>query len=161
MSARHPFPHSLLPSGRKAGFMALLLLVSLLAHLFIIDWARDSLAIVSLLDDDEDVIQVTLHTALSPPPPKAASPKPLPSSPAPDQTSAPLPAPETALATGPANPPVAASDNRQRLRQQLRPRPPSLTNPRFFRSSVCRPPRIWPMTRSRSKATARWKARVW
>ena len=116
MSARHPFPHSLLPSGRKAGFMALLLLVSLLAHLFIIDWARDSLTIVSLLDDDEDVVQVTLHTALSPPSPKAALPKPLPSSPAPDQTSAPLPTPvpvpatETALATGPANPPVAVSD---------------------------------------------------
>jgi hypothetical protein len=114
MSARHPFPHSLLPSGRKAGFMALLLLLSLLAHLFVINWVRDSLAIVSLLDDDEDVIQVTLHTALSPPSPKVALLKPLPSSPAPDQTSAPLPAPvppaETALATGPANPPVALSD---------------------------------------------------
>jgi hypothetical protein len=116
MSARHPFPNSLLPSGRKAGFMALLLLVSLLAHLFIIDWARDSLAIVSLLDDDEDVMQVTLHTALSPPSPKAALPKPMPSPPAPDQTSARLPAPvpvpaaETALATGPSSPPVAVSD---------------------------------------------------
>ena len=96
----------------------MLLLVSLLAHLFIIDWARDSLAIVSLLDDDEDVVQVTLHTALPPPSPKTALPKPLPSSPAPDQTSALLPAPapvpvpaaETALASGPANPPVAVSD---------------------------------------------------
>ena len=55
MSARYSFPFSLLPSGRKAGFMALLLLVSLLAHWFIIDWARDSLALVSLLDDDDDV----------------------------------------------------------------------------------------------------------
>lgn len=89
-------------------------LLSLLAHLFIIDWARNSLAIVSLLDDDEDVIQVTLQTALPPPSSKAALPKPLPSSPAPDNTSAPAPLPvpvaETALSPGPANPPAAASD---------------------------------------------------
>ena len=94
--------------------MALLLLLSLLAHLFIIDWARNSLAIVSLLDDDEDVIQVTLQTALPPPSRKTALPKPLPSSPAPDNTSAPPPLPvpvaETALAPEPANPPAAAND---------------------------------------------------
>ena len=99
MSARHPFPRSLLPSGRKAGFMALLLLVSVLAHLFIIDWARDSLAIVSLLDDDQDVVQVTLHTTTTSP--KVALLKPLPSAPTPDTTPAPTPAPiaETPLAT--------------------------------------------------------------
>ena len=66
MSVRHNFPYSLLPSGRKAGFMLLILLLSLLAHLFIIQWARDSLALVSLLDEEEDLIQVSLQTATTP-----------------------------------------------------------------------------------------------
>jgi hypothetical protein len=99
MSARYSFPFSLLPSGRKAGFMALLLLVSLLAHWFIIDWARDSLALVSLLDDDDDVVQVTLHAALPPPTRPVALPKPPPLSTAPDKTTASAPIPETPLAT--------------------------------------------------------------
>ncbi len=98
MSARYSFPFSLLPSGRKAGFMALLLLVSLLAHWFIIDWARDSLALVSLLDDD-DVVQVRLHAALPSPTRPVALPKPPPLSTAPDKTTASAPIPETPLAT--------------------------------------------------------------
>ncbi len=111
MPVRHSFPRSLLPSGRKAGFMVLLLLVSLLAHWFIIDWARDSLALVSLLDDGDDVVQVTLHTALPPPAHKAASPKPVPSLPAPDKTPVPAPIPETApdSATRPENNPSPAA----------------------------------------------------
>lgn len=64
---RDPFPYSLLPSGRKAGFTLLILLVSVLAHLFIIQWAKDSLALVSLLDDQEDLIEVSLHTTTRPP----------------------------------------------------------------------------------------------
>lgn len=96
MPVRHSFPRSLLPSGRKAGFMVLLLLVSLLAHWVIIDWARDSLALVSLLDDDDDVVQVTLHTELPPPAHQAALPEPLPPPPAPDKTPVPAPIPETA-----------------------------------------------------------------
>jgi hypothetical protein len=46
--------------------MLLLLLFSLMAHLFVIQWARDSLALVSLLDDDEDLIQVSLQTSITP-----------------------------------------------------------------------------------------------
>lgn len=66
MSARDPFPHLLLPSGRKAGFVLLVLLICVLAHLFVIQWAKDSLAMVLLLDDKEDVIEVTLQTMTTP-----------------------------------------------------------------------------------------------
>lgn len=115
MSARHSFPYSLLPSGRKAGFMALLLLLSLLAHVLIIDWAKDSLAIVSLLDDDEDVVQVTLQTALPAPSTKVALPQALPAAPAPDKKSSapaaiPEPAADTAAAPVSANPPAPVGD---------------------------------------------------
>ncbi len=68
---RDPFPYSLLPSGRKAGFTLLILLLSVLAHLFIIQWAKDSLALVSLLDDQEDLIEVSLQTTTRPPIQKA------------------------------------------------------------------------------------------
>ena len=84
---RYSFPFSLLPSGRKAIFMAMLLFVSLLAHLFVIDWARNSLALVSHLDEDENVVQITLHTAQTPQTQEAALPKPLLLSPAPDKAS--------------------------------------------------------------------------
>ena len=67
MSARDPFTYSLLPSGRNAGFALLILLLSVLAHLFIIQWAKDSLALVSLLDDQEDLIEVSLQTTTRPP----------------------------------------------------------------------------------------------
>ncbi|MEO0314869.1 MAG: putative exported protein [Pseudomonadota bacterium] len=77
MSVHRPFPYSLLPSGRKAGFMLLVLLLSLVAHLFIIQWARDSLALVSLLDDEEDLIQVSLQAATTPQS-RAAIPRPPP-----------------------------------------------------------------------------------
>jgi hypothetical protein len=80
----HPhFSRASLPAGRKTGFVLLVLFVSLLAHLFVIEWARDSLALVSLLDEgeDKDVVEVTLQT-LPPPARKtqvpAASPLPEP-----------------------------------------------------------------------------------
>jgi len=66
MSARYPFPLLLLPSGRQAGFVLLVLLICVLAHLFVIQWAKNSLAMVSLLDDKQDVIEVTLQTATTP-----------------------------------------------------------------------------------------------
>ena len=122
MSARDPFPYPPLPSGRKAGFVLLVLLFSLLAHLFIIQWAKDSLALVSLLDDEEDVIQVTLQTITrsqapestprQPPPPLPSpekSPPLLPEAPA---TSPPPIERETAAPAAPAvtGPPVATPD---------------------------------------------------
>jgi hypothetical protein len=126
MSVRDPFPYSLLPSGRKAGFVLLVLLFSLLAHLFIIQWAKDSLALVSLLDDEEeDLIQVTLQTITRsqpsestprrPPPPLSSpekSPPLLPEAPAtsppPSEREAIAPAaPATPVVTGPQ---VAAPD---------------------------------------------------
>jgi len=79
MSVRDPFPYSLLPSGRKAGFVLLVLLFSLLAHLFIIQWAKDSLALVSLLDEEEeDLIQVTLQTITRSQPPESTPRRPPP-----------------------------------------------------------------------------------
>lgn len=114
---RYSFPFSLLPSGRKARFMAMLLFVSLLAHLFVIDWARNSLALVSHLDEDENVVQITLHTAQTPQTQEAALPKPLLLSPAPDKASksaaVPVPVPETpsANAIPPENNPTAVSDS--------------------------------------------------
>ena len=111
---RYSFPFSLLPSGRKARFMAMLLLVSLLAHLFVIDWARDSLALVSLLDEDEGVVQVTLHTARPPQTYEAALPKPLLLSPAAESAAAPpvlVPETPSANATPPENIPAAVSDS--------------------------------------------------
>ncbi len=79
MSVRDPFPYSPLPSGRKAGFVLLVLLFSLLAHLFIIQWAKDSLALVSLLDDEEeDLIQVTLQTITRSQPPESTPRRPPP-----------------------------------------------------------------------------------
>lgn len=66
MSGRRPFPCSLLPSGRQAGTVALALLLSLIAHLFIIEWAKDQLALISLLDeDDENIVQFTLQASPS------------------------------------------------------------------------------------------------
>lgn len=109
MSVRHSFPYSLLPSGRQAGFMALILLVSLLAHLFIIEWARDSLALVSLLDDEEEVIQVTLHTPPSPTVERAAPLLPRPASPAPEPSTASPPAPSPDPGR-PADTPTAAQE---------------------------------------------------
>ncbi len=88
MSARDPFPHLLLPSGRKAGFVLLVLLICVLAHLFVIQWAKDSLAMVSLLDDKEDVIEVTLQT-MTTPESRAAIPEP----PAPATTASETPPP--------------------------------------------------------------------
>ncbi len=88
MSARDPFPHLLLPSGRKAGFVLLVLLICVLAHLFVIQWAKDSLAMVSLLDDKEDVIEVTLQT-MTTPESRAAMPEP----PAPATTASETPPP--------------------------------------------------------------------
>lgn len=66
MSARYPFPLLLLPSGRQAGFVLLVLLICVLAHLFVIQWAKNSLAMVSLLDDKQGVIEVTLQTTTTP-----------------------------------------------------------------------------------------------
>lgn len=88
MSARDPFPHLLLPSGRKAGFVLLVLFICVLAHLFVIQWAKDSLAMVSLLDDKEDVIEVTLQT-MTTPESRAAIPEP----PAPATTASETPPP--------------------------------------------------------------------
>lgn len=68
----HPhFPRTSLPTGRKTSVVLLVLLVSLLAHLVVIEWARDSLALVSLLDEEEDtdVVDVTLQTLQTLPPP--------------------------------------------------------------------------------------------
>ncbi len=83
---RDPFPYSLLPSGRKAGFVLLVLLLSLLAHLFIIQWAKDSLALVSLLDDEEDVIQVTLQATTRLQPPESTPRQPPPPLPSPEKS---------------------------------------------------------------------------
>ena len=113
---RDPFPYSLLPSGRKAGFVLLVLLLSLLAHLFIIQWAKDSLALVSLLDDEEDVIQVTLQATTRPQPPESTPRQPPPPLPSPEKSPPLLPeapatspppseretaAPATPVVTGP------------------------------------------------------------
>lgn len=53
------------PSSHKTRFVLVVLLLSVLAHWFVIDWARDSLALVALLDDsDEDsVITISLQPA--------------------------------------------------------------------------------------------------
>jgi hypothetical protein len=122
MSARDPFPYPPLPSGRKAGFVLLVLLFSLLAHLFIIQWAKDSLALVSLLDDEEDVIQVTLQTITrsqapestprQPPPPLPSPEKSPPLLPEATATSPPPIERETAAPAAPAvsGPPVATPD---------------------------------------------------
>ncbi len=91
MSARDPFPYSLLPSGRKAGFTLLILLLSVLVHLFIIQWAKDSLALVSLLDDQEDLIEVSLQTMIRPPIQKAIPDQPPPVTPASEKSSPRLP----------------------------------------------------------------------
>ena len=122
MSARDPFPYPPLPSGRKAGFVLLVLLFSLLAHLFIIQWAKDSLALVSLLNDEEDVIQVTLQTITrsrtpestprQPPPPLPSPEKSPPLLPEATATSPPPIERETAApaATDVTGPPVATPD---------------------------------------------------
>jgi Protein of unknown function (DUF3108) len=62
MPVRHPIPRLLLPSGRKPGFMLLVLAASVLAHLFIIQWARDSFVLALSPDDEQDVIQLSLPT---------------------------------------------------------------------------------------------------
>ena len=129
MSSRDPVPATLTPPGRKAGFVALMLGVSLLAHLFIIDWARDSLALVSLLDDEEAVIQVTLHkpslltakpsASGKPPLPAAATnttePPPPPALPAssdmPAHTGQNTASPDTVPETTTSDPPATSSDS--------------------------------------------------
>jgi hypothetical protein len=117
MSVRDPFPYSLLPSGRKAGFVLLVLLFSLLAHLFIIQWAKDSLALVSLLDDEEeDLIQVTLQTIT-----RSQHPEPTPRQPPP-----PLSSPEKSpplLSEAPATSPPPIE------REAIAPAAPVVTGP--------------------------------
>ena len=88
MPARYPFPLLPLPSGRKAGFVLLVLVICVVAHLFVIQWAKDSLAMVSLLDDTQDVIEVTLQTTTTPEN-QAAIPEP----PAPATTASETPSP--------------------------------------------------------------------
>jgi hypothetical protein len=117
MSVRDPFPYSLLPSGRKAGFVLLVLLFSLLAHLFIIQWAKDSLALVSLLEDDEeDLIQVTLQTITRSQPPEPTPRQPPPPLSSPEKSPPLLP---EAPATSP--PPIE--------REAIAPAAPVVTGP--------------------------------
>ena len=104
MPVRYSFPYSLLPSGRKAGFVLLILLLSLLAHLFVIQWAKDSLALISLLDEKEDVIEITLQTSSRPPTQEAMSEPPSPATPASEKSRPPLP--DAAVAS----PPPTAND---------------------------------------------------
>jgi hypothetical protein len=116
MSARDPIPYPPLPSGRKTGFVLLVLLFSLLAHLFIIQWAKDSLALVSLLDDDEDVIQVTLQTITRSRTPELTPHQPSPPLPSPEKSPPLLP---EATATSP--PPIE--------RETAVPAAPAVTGP--------------------------------
>lgn len=105
MPAHHEFPYSPLPPGRKAGFLLLILLVSLLAHLFIIQWATDRLAMVALRDDQQDIISVTLQTTARPPT-QAATPDPTPPATPASEEKSPPPLPDAPVTS----PPPAANE---------------------------------------------------
>ena len=51
----------LLPVNRRQWLAVCVVTVIVLAHLALIDWAKDSLALIQSLDDDEETVVVELH----------------------------------------------------------------------------------------------------
>ncbi len=111
LSAFHrPFPSA----KRKLGMVLAALLLTLLAHLAVIEWLKNELQMITLDDDDEEsTISISLQQAPPPePPPKPAAKappdirEPVPAVPALPAMPEPPPAP---AASEPAPPPVAGS----------------------------------------------------
>lgn len=114
MSSRPLSARRARPYRRKLGIVIAILLLTLLAHLLVIEWLKNELQLIALSDDDEDepVISLTLpppEGAPPAPPPKPAEPAPVPAGKAvaavpkaePSTEAAeasPPPAPETATA---------------------------------------------------------------
>ncbi len=82
MSFRPAFPSSFRLSKRKLGVTLAFLLLTVVAHLAVIEWVRHELPLVDLLDDeDESLISITLQSTPelpAPPAPKELPPPPPP-----------------------------------------------------------------------------------
>ena len=96
MSARR-FPFPLLPSNRRQWLAVALVVLVVLIHLALIDWANDSLALIRALDEEEETVIVELSA-----PTTAATATLKPARP-------PRPAAERVTPMVPAAPPVAAA----------------------------------------------------
>lgn len=75
MSARR-FPFPLWPSNRKQWLAMGVIGAVLLAHLMLIEWAKDSLALIQMLDEEDDTVIVELQSDKSRPAPSPTQPPP-------------------------------------------------------------------------------------
>ncbi len=125
---RPPFP--LLPSNRRQWLAAGLIALIVLVHLALIDWAKDSLALIQALDEEDDPVIVELQAPAgkaSVTPPAARAEKPVaeriaPIVPAP--SAAPAPSVEPAESTTMAEAPPPSTDATTAASSAL-PQPPA------------------------------------
>ena len=99
------------PVRRRLGIVIAVLLVTLLAHLLVLEWLKNELQMIAPADDDDaPVISLTLPPAMdSAPPPKPAEPPPMPADSKKAVAAVPKSAPSTEEAT-PEAPPASEAN---------------------------------------------------